>query len=292
MKIVLMSDLHLLNRKPDKRSDDILESQWEKLEYIFGYCVNNDGILLQAGDMFDKPRDWNVLDRFISLVQKYSTIKIYSIYGQHDMYQRNTGIVCNMSLLESLGYVKILKNSFNQVCSSKEISVVYGCSFGEKPENKDGILVIHAPITCASLYPGMEYNDAKAFLKKYNKYQLILCGDIHVPFIQSIKDRHIVNTGCMIRKTIKDDFNPRFYVYDTKEKTIETVYIPCKPFDEIFQSKIDNETKVILEDFIKEITDYENTGTDILKNIHSFIDKNNLSEDVKTIIYQVMTEGN
>jgi hypothetical protein len=286
MKIVLMSDLHLLNRKPDKRSDDILESQWEKLEYIFKYCVDHNGILLQAGDMFDKPRDWNVLDRFISLVQTYYPIKIYSIYGQHDMYQRNIGVVCNMSLLESLGFVETLNQNHIHIDGIN----LYGCSFGEKPENKEGILVIHAPITCTLLYPGMEYNDAKAFLKKYNKYQLILCGDIHVPFIQSIKDRHIVNTGCMVRKTIKDNFDPRFYVYDTEKKTIETVYIPRKPFDEIFQSKIDNETKAILEDFIKEITDYENTGTDILKNIHSFIDKNNLSEDVKTIIYQVMED--
>ncbi len=245
-----MSDLHLLNRKPDKRSDDILESQWEKLEYILVYCADHDGVLLQAGDMFDKPRDWNVLDRFISLVQECG-VDIYSVYGQHDMYQRNTGVVCNMSLLESLGFIKILDKNLTSI---NPIVNVYGCSFGEKPENKDGILVIHAPITCASLYPGMEYNDAKAFLKKYNKYQLILCGDIHIPFIyQDIKSRHIVNTGCMIRKTIKDDFDPRFYVYDTKEKTIETVYIPCKPFDEIFHSKIDNNTKIILEDFIKEI---------------------------------------
>jgi len=286
MKIALLSDVHLLHKKPEKRIDNILEEQWNKLEFVFKYCQKNSMSLLQAGDLFDKSRDWNTLDRFISLKQKYS-FEMYSIYGQHDMYQRNTGIVCNMSLLESLGFVRILdkKGIYDGIW-------IYGCSFGEKSDkNKPGILVIHAPITCKELYLGMEYTQASSFLKTYKDYNLILCGDIHVPFIIQKNKRFIVNTGCMVRKTINDDFDPRFYVYDTEIKTLEIVFIPCKPFVEIFREQLDVDTKQILEEFIKEITDYESKGTDILKNIHSFIEKNNLSDDVKQVIYQIMTEG-
>lgn len=213
---------------------------------------------------------------------------MYSIYGQHDMYQRNTGIVCNMSLLESLGFIEIL----NWCGTYINNYLISGCSFGEKPKKDySGILIIHAPITCKELYPGMEYTQASSFLKTHKEYDLILCGDIHVPFVVEKNKRFIVNTGCMVRKTINDDFDPRFYVYDTEEKTLETIYIPCKPFVEIFREQLDADTKQILEEFIKEITDYESKGTDILKNIHSFIEKNNLSDDVKKVIYQIMTEG-
>jgi len=289
MKIALLSDVHLLHKKPEKRIDNILEDQWNKLEFVFKYCHENNMPLLQAGDLFDKSRDWNTLDRFISLKQKY-IFSMYSIYGQHDMYQRNTGIVCNMSLLESLGFVRILRN---EISTAIDYGLgVYGCSFREKPKKGgSGILVIHAPITCKELYPGMEYTQASSFLRTHKDYDLILCGDIHVPFVVEKNKRFIVNTGCMVRKTINDDFDPRFYVYDTAKKILETIYIPCKPFVEIFREQLDADTKQILEEFIKEITDYESKGTDILKNIHSFIEKNNLSDDVKQVIYQIMTEG-
>ena len=289
MKIALMSDLHLLSKKPDRRKDNILETQWGKLEFIFNYCKQNEiYYFFQAGDMFDKPRDWNVLDRFIELKKKYRNLSILTIYGQHDMYQRNLGTVCNLSILDSLEFVEVRQlNMFNDFS-------VYGVSFEEEipTPNKDetNFLIIHAPISNKELFPGMEYTSASLFLKKHLEYKMVLCGDIHHPFISSNKGRWIVNTGCLVRKTIADNYPVNFYVYDTEENRMKTIEIPHKPFEEIFKENFSPETKKILEEFVSEISQNTTQGMDVIKNIYNFIEENKLSQDVKDVLLQIINE--
>ena len=210
MKIGLISDLHLLSKTPESRCDNILTKQWDKLEYVLSYCKKNEiHHLLQAGDFFDIPRNWETFDKTVTLLKKYPSVRIYLVEGQHDRYMRNDNTVTNLSLLHRLGLLTILKNSisFGQF-------VVHGISFEDNMNidkaidfvaaneiHKDlyNILVIHAPISDAPLFPGHEFSKASLLLKKHKEFDLILCGDIHKAFVTRHGKTTIVNTGSMIR---------------------------------------------------------------------------------------------
>jgi DNA repair exonuclease SbcCD nuclease subunit len=303
MKIALVSDIHLLAKTPINRIDNILEDQWKKLEFVFKYCEDsNIELLLQAGDFFDVPRNWDTLHKSILLLSDHYGVQTHSVFGQHDMYMRNSEIVTNRIVLKEFGLIDVVQaNHFLYEDSDIQI---FGIDFQDDMNvdsiikslklnrNKFHILVIHAGISDAPLYPGHEFSNAGIFLKKYPEFGLILCGDIHKSFTIESKGRYIVNTGCMIRKN-KDEYNlthkPYFCVaeiVDRKIKGIETVYIPhtAKVFDQT--EYID--TNSILDDFVSSISTPVLANVNIYTAIHKFIKDNNLDPEVSTILSEVM----
>jgi len=305
MNIALMSDLHLLSKTPENRCDDILEDQWGKLEFVLKHCKKN-GIqhLFQAGDFFDIPRNWETLHRTINLLQKYPSVKIYCVEGQHDKYMRNDEVITNLSLLHRLGFITILKNSieFNGI-------KVHGISFEDGMDidkaidavmeeqydpDLQNILVIHAPISDAPLFPGHEFSKAKNLLKKHKDLDLILCGDIHKQFMIILpnSERMIVNTGSMVRKErnlYNESHIPSFYTYMTSTQILTYWKIPCKPFNKAF-SKVE---KIIESDLLGEFVDAIQhpiaDEMDIYKKIERFITENNIDKLVSQWITEVQS---
>jgi len=295
MKFALLSDLHLLWQNPVARLDNLVEVQFDKLSYVLDWCRNNDAILLQAGDFNDRPRSWAGLPQIITFLKRYG-VKIYCVAGQHDyyMYSEESRPSTTLGILNEIELVKILNEKF--IGLEGEDIFLYGCSFGEKiPEIRDrgdfNILVIHAPIAEEPLFPNQNYMDAKKFLKENKDYEVILCGDIHREFCIKIKDRIIINTGCMLRKTA-DEYNfqhkPCFYSFDTDTKEIEKHIIPHKPAKEILsRNHIENkvETDLILDEFVKSIQDVkEFSGVNIVENLFEFIREHGIPKDIQNII--------
>jgi len=300
MKLVLLSDLHLLWQNPVARLDNLVEVQFSKLLYPLDWCRNNDAILLQAGDFNDRPRSWAGLPQIITFLKGYG-VKIYCVAGQHDyyMYSEESRPSTTLGILNEIELVKILNDNpvyVNYYNNKKNHISLYGCSFGEKiPEIRDkgdfNILVIHAPIAENPLFPNQNYMDAKKFLKENKDYNLILCGDIHREFCIEVNGRYIINTGCMLRKTA-DEYNfkykPCFYSYDIDTREIEKHIIPHKPAEEVLsRSHIENkaETDFILDEFVKNIQDAkEFLGVNIVENLFEFIKQQNVSKDIQNII--------
>jgi len=300
MKIVLLSDLHLLWQNPVARLDNLVEVQFDKLSYVWGWGGRNRAILLQSGDFNDRPRSWTGLPQIITFLKGYRT-KIYCVAGQHDyyMYSEESKPSTSLGILNEIGLVKILNEDpiyVDYYNNKKNHISLYGCSFGEKiPEIKNkndfNILVIHAPIAEESLFPNQNYMDAKKFLKENKDYNLILCGDIHREFCIEFNGRHIINTGCVLRKTA-DEYNfkyePCFYSYDTDTRKIEKHIIPHKPAEEVLsRNHIENkvETDLILDEFVKNIQDTkEFSGVNIVENLFEFIKQQNVSKDIQNII--------
>ena len=65
MKFILLSDMHLMERNPVCRLDNIEITQFDKLSYILEYAAINGLPILQAGDFFDRPRCYKVLGSII-----------------------------------------------------------------------------------------------------------------------------------------------------------------------------------------------------------------------------------
>ena len=111
MKLLLLSDLHLLWKNPVARKDNLPDIQFEKLEFVLDYAQEKDCIILQAGDMFDRPRSYHLLSQVMDIIGSYE-VPIYCVYGQHDtyLYSKETRYATNLGILERSGLVHILND--------------------------------------------------------------------------------------------------------------------------------------------------------------------------------------
>lgn len=327
MKLLLLSDVHLSSKTPIGRLDDYRKTCLRKFEYVLKYAQKINATILQAGDLFDKPRDWFILLDVIDLLKKYQ-VHFACVYGQHDTYMysienreyTSMGVLAKNNLVQILNqYPHNLKDQFN----------ITGVSFNpdlQMPKlvdkHKLNILVAHATVSDVALYPGQAYYDAKKFLKDYSCYDLILCADIHRQFYfketetiwhddsarkwtkrkpeigkeYDLNVRYLVNTGPMMRKEASHynfSHEPCFYVYDTETKKVSRGKIPCEPAKKVLSRKhIESsvEADTMLETFIAAVRDDKlEVGANLVDNIHTFLRKHKIDKTISNILEEVMS---
>jgi len=301
MKLILLSDVHLSSKTPIGRLDDYRKTCLRKFEYVLKYAQKINAQIIQAGDLFDKPRDWFMLLDIIKLLKRYNR-SICCVFGQHDTYMYSIenreytamGVLLQNQLAINLNDSPLTINENN--------FTLYGTNFNPdlqipKPITKGlNILVAHATISDQSLYPGQQYYSAKKFLQDYKAFDLILCADIHRHFYFSDKGRYLVNTGPMMRKEASHynfSHEPCFYVYDTETKKLSRGKIPCEPAKKVLSRKhIEStvEADTMLETFIAAVRDDKmEVGANLVDNIHKFLKKNKIDKTISNIIEEVMS---
>lgn len=302
MKLLLLSDIHLAVDNPIARLDNMVETQWDKLRYIFDYAEKNEiEYILQAGDFTHTKRSWSLLEKLSNyLMTKRTVVEIMLVKGQHDSFYHQMGNHrTTTGVLISSGIVTLLDSK--PINIGDEINI-YGCSYGEEiPEilNKSffNILVIHAPIGDKP-YGNFEYSDAKRFLKKHKQYDLILCGDVHEKFIIEDKNRIICNTGVMLRHEASKqmmEHKPCFFVYHIDTNKIKEIIIPALPSDQVLsrdhlERKKERESN--FEDFINNIQKMKgNHSISFDDNLKRVIKTNKTVNAVKSIIDRYLQEG-
>ena len=307
MKFVLLSDLHLSWDNPLARMDNLVEVQFEKLRFVLDWSKENGDIpILQAGDFFDTPRGYYILSKVVSVLNSYETFDkdlIHCVYGQHDtyLYSDTTRNSTNLGVINEVDLVHVLG-----VWVKWDIGVI-GCSYGQEISDRDlyyiderkhdtKILIIHAPISTAPLFPGHEITHADKFLEKHPEFDLILCGDIHRDFIVERKGRFIVNCGPMLRREATE-FNfthkPHFLVYDTEDRTIEKVEILHEPADKILSREhIEQKeaTELMLADFIELVKETtpglisKKDSVSFTDSLWAFIKENEIEQEIIDIL--------
>ena len=297
MKIVLLSDIHLTSKNPRARKDNILLAGKKKLEFVFDYANKIGAHILQAGDVFNSPRDIKSLFTFLSILHKYPKVKFHCVWGQHDMYARNKTVPTNLGILSKARIINIL-SCVHTMLNDKYVNVI-GTSWGEeiiKPITTGiNILVIHKNITTKSIWKDHEFIESRKFLKIFKEFDLVLCGDIHRNFIQKSKNkkRFICNTGPMLRLEATQynmEHNPKFYIYDTEKRTIKSKFIPCEPANEV----LSNRHLEILQD-CESLSDIyikinERKSTDIMTIIKKLVIKSKNSKVIQEIIEEISIE--
>jgi len=306
MKLVLLSDLHLSWQSPTARLDDVRQTQMEKLEFVLNWAEDNEAVVLQAGDFFDRPRSWYLLPEVMRLLREHEEIcPIYLVYGQHDtyLYSEQTKAATSLGVLAEAGLVEILTREYTFIYPNVAL---YGASYGQEvPVQNDfdehdsciKVLVIHAPISMEAVYPGQDYIYAKKFLALRKDYDLILCGDIHRMAVVQDHGRWLVNTGPMVRRTA-DKYNfthkPCFFVYDTDKKDVSMVEIPHKPAEEVLSREhieTKEESNKMLEEFISSVNSEVVSDVSFEENLWAFIKGNEIDQEVIDVLAEVMNEG-
>ncbi len=325
MKLLLLSDLHLMWDRPRCRLDeDMARTCLGKMTFVLDYAAREGCTILQAGDFFDKPRSWHLLVAYMRLLDEYREVPVHCVFGQHDQYYRTRedtllvalSIAGRMTILgknpvvydvqgertDKLSYGKkgYIKQNDRKVC-------VYGCGYGEDeiPEVLDrgkwvvNVLVAHRMVIGKRMWPGQEdYEPSDRFLRKYSDFDLILCGDAHViqKFIYTeVGGRTICNTGPMVRKSIDlREHEPGFFIYDTEMGSMDWVDISHEPAEKCMSRKhieAAEESSGMLRDFVEAVDEEVEVGDFFEVNMSKFIVENKIEPAVVNLISEEMSKS-
>ena len=234
MMFGLFSDFHGTNETPKCRADDYQETQHDKfLQILDIFDLNACKHVLFGGDFWDHTKvPYKTVNWYIrALTDKWCGFTIHSVAGQHDQINHT------MNLENSPYYTMVSCGHFLHIRGSdphilvdpvtRQDIHIYGKSWGESvPEILDNkafnILVNHDTLVMEKLWEGQkDPKYADAFLKDH-KFDLVVCGDNHTPFVTRYRSRTLVMCGSVFRMKVDQvNFQPRVYTFDTETRKIK-----------------------------------------------------------------------
>lgn len=274
MKILALGDLHYRDTKPLRRKDDFHDSYQKKMDFI-GDLVKDEGIAITLipGDIFDSVSStYGLVNKVKADFKRLGSV--FGVYGNHDL--PNHTFRWNDTPLSMVTDGYLTKASPYPISTFDGVDI-YGVSWDEEiPEpiaqDKINILVIHEMIIDEKIWEGQENAKySKAFLRKH-KFDLIVSGDNHKFFTETIKDRHLVNCGSLMRQKINQYSHvPKVVIYDTDTKEIQEVALPVMDPDDVFDLddfEKEKEKKETDKDWINDLKNMKiSEGTDYIKNV-------------------------
>lgn len=276
---ILSGDWHLQETVPIARKDDFYEKQFSKLTFIYSLQKHHDCPILLSGDLFDY---WKPTPMLLSKTMEHLPKDIYTIYGNHDLPQHNLDLAykCGIRVLERAGKLKVLE----------------GTHWNQKPEsnlviNSQKILIWHT-MTYQGKKPWPDCTDPKGatLLRKYPKYDLILTGHNHKPFVEKHEGRLLVNPGSIFRLSSDQiNHNPRVYLWYADTNTVEAVFLPIEK-NVISRKHIEIKEKrdERIDAFVTGLNTDWKAKMSFEENIERFRKKNKIKKSIMSIIYEAI----
>lgn len=280
---ILCSDIHLREDTPVCREpEEFQESQWNKLDFISNLQSRYGCKVLHGGDLFHhwKPSPWLLGKAIEHLPEQFHTV-----YGQHDLPQHNIDLHEKTGIWVLTWAKKVFPS---------------GAHWGQKPRINNSMLIGYKRVAIWHKFvyigkppwPGCTEPKAHALLNKYKRYDLILTGDNHKPFVSKVDGRLLVNPGSMMRQNSdQEDFKPRVYLYDAENNEVEPVYLPIKK-GVVSREHIDNkkERDERIHAFISKLSGEWESGLSFEENLSRFKKTNKVRKDIFDLIYKAMEE--
>jgi DNA repair exonuclease len=282
MRFLLTSDWHIRSNRPKSRIDNYKETLFGKIKWV----LDQDLIVLQAGDFFDSPfAPYSLTLETLKLLQK-TPCCIYTIYGQHDLRYHTSKENTPLAILNEVGEIAIVNNT--KFLSDLDI---YGCSYNEQiptiiNKNKFNILLIHKMMIQDKLWDAQTgHTNARPFLMN-NKFDLIVSGDNHQFFIEEYNGRFLVNPGSLMRSTTaQKEHKPRVIIFDTEDKTCLVKNIPIKPIEEVMKfDEKEEERNEQLETFVKGLSEEKELGLNFMENFFDYCVTNKLDKQIIDLV--------
>ena len=298
MKSLIIGDLHLSEKTPINRKDDIVDVSLRKLKFILDTAKKEKvDMIIQPGDFTDTPvLSYSYLVKVISLLNSYS-IPIITTWGQHDLRHRNKGNTA-LDLISASCLIYVLSGGSFQTNNFIGVDIT-GCPFGEdiptsavSPLN---ILVTHRMIIeDKKLWADQENFDVAVSLLKKHPFDLIVSGDNHKSFVCEFKDRILINCGATIRTKIDQaEHRPVCYVLEGN-KIKKEIFIPIESgvavfdFDKVETPDVE-EVNEHLEAFISGLPSDKTADLKFNELMTKALKEGKVSQGVKDIINGGMT---
>lgn len=243
---ITAGDLHLRVAKPRVRTDDIVITEFLKLNFMLKKCKRYKAQLILAGDIFDTPFvPYHLVRKTIQTFQKYG-VQTYAVFGQHDLRYHSLKQIDNTPLAVLLAAINgVLLNDQGVVLNDNIL--IKGMSWGEEYPQPDSnyfnILVAHLTVNNDEpLFPGDTISiEANKLLDK-SGFDLIITGDNHQSFMVERNGKLLVNNGSMLRLNItQKEFQPRFSKINIANGSIsdfEWLKFPVQSSVEIFKESV------------------------------------------------------
>jgi len=274
-KAILVGDLHLRDSSPICRTDNFIDAQIKKLQFLKSLQKEHQCPVIIPGDIFDQ---WKTSPYLLSLAMDNLPENLWVVAGNHDLPQHSLDLIDKSGLytLVTSGHIRLLK----------------GTHYGQEPVGPSlilgdkKILVWHRMIYITPPYPGATGGQAEGVLRKYPQFDLIISGDNHQAFTDSYKGRLLVNPGSFTRQTADQiDFKPRVYLWYADTNTVEPYFLP---FTEgaISREHIEQteQRDARIDAFISRLDGDWNATMSFEENLEAFAKTNNINPKVMEIV--------
>ena len=306
IKIAYSSDGHGITRTPVNRNDDYFSAFKKKFSYMIDYCLDEAvDYIIHAGDIVDHHTvNYHVTNFLLKELKRWENYagfgKFLTITGQHDVKYHATFAGTPYESLVNSGLVRHLTPTPLIVTDHREENGTkinfYGCSFNQEiPEIVDAdaynILVIHDMIVDErNEFWEDKFRLAPTLLRSH-KFNLVIAGDNHKPFITNYRSRRLVMCGSIMRKNIdQKDYEPKFYITYIPNNQHEEVKFPIEP--NVFKEEkvaLGKERKVIVEKFAESLKDSNLVGLQFNDRIKQAVsDSDELEDHVVETINEIM----
>jgi len=283
---ILCSDIHLRLDQPICRTDNFVEAQTHKLEFLSQLQKQYNCPVLHAGDLF---HHWKPSPELLSYALQYLPEDFYTVYGQHDLPQHNFELrhKSGINVLEKAG--KVSNKSYYGLIHVKT------CNWNSHPlkDDTEQILLWHTMVWHEdNPYHTDKVDSAKSLLKKYPNFDLIVTGDNHKPFVVEYQGRLLVNPGSFTRQRASETHKPQVYLYYGDDNTVEEVILPHDP-KVISREHIERteQRDKRIEDFISRLNTEQETLLSFEDNIKLFLaDNPDIRESVQQLIYKSINQ--
>ena len=219
---IYISDLHLSDKQPISRVDNVFEAGMYKLEHVLRRAKELGTFVVCGGEFFHEPRvSYKVLNGVIDLLKKYK-VDVYTVFGNHDLIGVNElDESCALFTLIKSGLVKKLDRLetpefiIHSLGYTKEIPTSYYFSLDS---TKKKILVVHNALTTEKArYDHILIKDF------HTDANLVLCGHIHQFFAKKAGSTVFISPSCMVRRSVAEkDQEPCIVLVDDKV-TVEKI---------------------------------------------------------------------
>jgi predicted phosphodiesterase len=217
---------------------------------------------------------------------------VLAIYGQHDMKYRQKENTALGALESSCGNLRIL--SGEKIYSLDEY-IIYGSGYGEsipkiKIRNTKSILLIHKMVVKDKLWTQQtDFVYVKDLLKE-NEFDIIVSGDNHTSFSDTVGKKILFNCGSLMRSTVAQiEHKPVMYMLDGK--VCEKIHIPVKDF--VFDERkieIEKKRNLELDAFVKGLSEHKEMGLNFEDNLLFYFKKNNVDKEIQEFIKRCLRD--
>jgi len=284
---ILCGDIHLREDTPVCRLDEYEKAMWSKIDWLSDLQKKYDCPVLDSGDLFHR---WKPSPYLLSKAIQHLPDELVTVPGNHDLPQHNLEMVgkSGLAVLSSATAASVFMHAMAFVFRKIR---VYGCPYGEIPEEPADVLIWHVMTYQGKKpWPGCKDMSAKGILKKYPQYKLILTGHNHIPFVEELDGRLLVNPGSMMRMNADQvNHKPRVYLWYAETNTVEPVYYPIEE-DVVTRGHIDvvENRDERLDSFIERLNTDCEIDLSFTKNMEGFISGNKVKKSIKNKIWEAV----
>jgi DNA repair exonuclease SbcCD nuclease subunit len=299
---LICGDIHLSGKNPPNRIDDVVtDLQFNKIEEIVDIANTADVPIICTGDSFHTPTVSNkILSRFGRIINNLKR-EFYFVFGNHDMKYHDMAQVDNTSI----GVVWANNCKIRHIFEfSKHYDYIpwsyinYGEPITKFPDSKR--LLSHKAIVNDNLvntesWIADDVNFCQPVSDFEDKFNLIICGHWHKPYIYKQKQTLVINPGPVIRRQITEREMPRVVYIDLDTLKYEEVFLlTAKPTEEVLrEGSIKDELKPIEDRILSFIHNIKikkqiKDGMNFIESLNSLLKSDDLDPDIKAELNDIM----